>query len=210
MKDEAFQWLTGSIHTLNMYGNDLITDRAFRKLYQGPGIMSIHTLDIGRTNLNGSCFEWLQGIQTLKMTECDQIQNESFKWLKGIKSLDMSYCYHITNLQWLRGIHSLSMRECSGVTADSFRSLQGIQFLDMTNCSISGEGMKYHTGIHTLIIDGCHLIFGLQILPLGSIDFISVVDTTRDVKDAAEKVGRIVNKFGSWKSMYYREYGINI
>jgi len=201
---DTFQWLKG-IQILNIKGNNLITDEAFRKLNDS----SIHTLDISRTNLNGSCFQWLQGIHTLDMMDCDQIQNDSLRWLKGIKVLNMSLCYQITNLQWLKGIHTLYMRGCSGVTVESFRSLKGIHFLDMSRCDISGECLKYLTGIHSLIIDDCHYISGLDIIPLGSIDFISVVRTSNNVKRAAKKVGRIVNIYGSWRSVYYRKYNIN-
>ena len=114
-------------------------------------------------NLTNKSIEKLENyIDTLDMSNCNNITDDAFRFLKGIKKLNISGCFKITDNAFknLSGIHTLlmDMDEVGdineNITDNAFRYLSGIHTLDMSGdySNITDKAFINLKGINTLYL----------------------------------------------------------
>jgi hypothetical protein len=163
-----FQWLRGIKHLIVCGDDDPDDDEiAMHMTFPDAAFEHIHgieSLDISDCNqLTDAAFVHLKGIHTLKMSNCHQgtITDAAFAHLPGIHTLDMGNCGQITDTAFthLTGIHTLNIDWCirqDGITNAAFIHLKGIHTLNMSNCNqITDAAFVHLKGIHTLNMSYC-------------------------------------------------------
>ena len=75
-------------------------------------------LPLATTNLSLNDLEYLKGVHTIDLTDCQQITDVGLEHLKGVHTINLSHCHQITNagLEHLKGVHTINLYTCNKIT----------------------------------------------------------------------------------------------
>lgn len=113
--------------------------------------------------IRGFFVHYTANLKALNLSSCTNVTNCAIKKIAEMNSLeylDLSNCNQITDrgiiyLLRLKKLRVLSLLNCN-ITDQYFFVLRGLHSLDITNISlITKNGLKYLTGLHTLILSPC-------------------------------------------------------
>src|SRR5438874_10325186 len=77
--------------------------------------------------------EYLKGVHTIDLYNCNQITDKGLEYLKGVHTIDLYNCNQITDkgLEYLKGVHTINLFGCNQITDKGLEYLKGVHTIDL-------------------------------------------------------------------------------